>query len=132
MVFEGELATDVNIAQTKAKVGTDAEVFPFPAVGGQVFSWGGDRRRRGGDPQGLEAGAQALLTWLASTDAAKIRAGLLPAVSSRRTRAWATSAYPNNVQRNHRPRHWSTAGNDIRFDMSDQAPQSFGGTPGKG
>lgn len=24
------------------------------------------------------------------------------------------------------------AGDDVRFDMSDQAPQSFGGTPGKG
>jgi alpha-glucoside transport system substrate-binding protein len=24
------------------------------------------------------------------------------------------------------------AGDDFRFDMSDQAPQSFGGTPGKG
>lgn len=24
------------------------------------------------------------------------------------------------------------AGDDFRFDMSDQMPQSFGGTPGKG
>ena len=32
MVYEGDFA-QVNIQQTKAKVGTDAKVFPFPAVG---------------------------------------------------------------------------------------------------
>ncbi len=32
MVFEGDFVA-VNIAQTEAKIGTDAKVFPFPAVG---------------------------------------------------------------------------------------------------
>lgn len=32
MVFEGDFVS-VNIAQTEAKIGTDAKVFPFPAVG---------------------------------------------------------------------------------------------------
>ncbi|WP_043260897.1 ABC transporter substrate-binding protein, partial [Streptomyces sp. e14] len=32
MVYEGDFA-QVNIGETKAKVGTDAKVFPFPAVG---------------------------------------------------------------------------------------------------
>ncbi len=32
MVFEGDFVS-INIAQTEAKIGTDAKVFPFPAVG---------------------------------------------------------------------------------------------------
>lgn len=34
MVYEGDFV-GVNIAQTKAKIGTDAKVFPFPAVGAE-------------------------------------------------------------------------------------------------
>ncbi len=74
-------------------------------------------------------GAQALLTCLASTDAAKIWAGR--AASSRPTRRLDLGAYPNDVQRAI-AKALIAAGDNFRFDMSDQAPQSFGGTPGKG
>ena len=33
MVFEGDFVRRQHRAETKAKVGTDAKVFPFPAVG---------------------------------------------------------------------------------------------------
>ena len=111
MVYEGDFVA-INIAQTKAKIGTDAKVFPFPAVALKDTK-----------------GAQALLTWLASTDAAQIWARAGGFVSP--NKALDFSAYPNDVQRKI-AQALIAAGNNVRFDMSDQAPQSFGGTPGKG
>ncbi|WRZ92585.1 extracellular solute-binding protein [Streptomyces sp. NBC_01007] len=125
MVFEGDFV-GVNIAETKAKIGTDAKVFPFPAVGDKapVVS--------GGDAAVLlkeSKAGQALLTFLASSDAATVWAKLGGYLSPNKT--VADSAYPNAVQRS-MAKALIAAGDDFRFDMSDQAPQAFGGTPGKG
>ncbi|MFC8092617.1 ABC transporter substrate-binding protein [Streptomyces sp. NPDC057301] len=125
MVYEGDFA-QVNITQAKAKVGTDAKVFPFPTVGdtAPVVS--------GGDAavilQDSEA-AQALATFLASPDAATIQAKLGGYLSPNKN--VANSAYPNEVQQKI-AKALIDSGDDFRFDMSDQAPQAFGGTPGKG
>ncbi|MFF0289144.1 ABC transporter substrate-binding protein [Streptomyces sp. NPDC005262] len=125
MVFEGDFV-GINIAQTKAKIGTDAKVFPFPAVGAESpVVTGGDAAVALKDSKG----AQALLTWLASTDAAKIWAEQGGFISP--NKALDTAAYPNEVQRT-MAKALIAAGDAVRFDMSDQAPQSFGGTPGKG
>lgn len=125
MVFEGDFVS-VNIAQTKAKIGTDAKVFPFPAVGAESpVVTGGDAAVALKDSKG----AQALLTWLASTDAAKIMAGQGGFISP--NKELDVAAYPNEVQRT-MAKALVSAGDAVRFDMSDQAPQSFGGTPGKG
>ncbi|OEJ51816.1 ABC transporter substrate-binding protein [Streptomyces agglomeratus] len=125
MVFEGDFVA-VNIAQTKAKIGTDAKVFPFPAVDGESpVVTGGDAAVALKDSKG----AKALLTFLASTDAAKIWAGEGGFVSP--NKSLDVAAYPNDVQRDI-AKALIAAGDDFRFDMSDQAPQSFGGTPGKG
>ncbi|MFE9568662.1 ABC transporter substrate-binding protein [Streptomyces sp. NPDC006692] len=125
MVFEGDFAA-VNIAQTSAKIGTDAKSFPFPAVGGKApVVTGGDAAVALKDTKG----AQALLTWLASTDAARIWAKAGGFVSP--NKALDFGAYPNDVQRDI-AKSLIAAGDNVRFDMSDQAPQSFGGTPGKG
>ncbi|MFI8005378.1 ABC transporter substrate-binding protein [Streptomyces sp. NPDC086010] len=125
MVFEGDFVS-INIAQTKAEIGTDAKVFPFPAVGADSpVVTGGDAAVALKDGKG----AQALLTWLASTDAAKIWAEAGGFISP--NKALDTAAYPNDVQRKI-AEALIAAGDDVRFDMSDQAPQSFGGTPGKG
>ncbi|MBW8738943.1 MAG: carbohydrate ABC transporter substrate-binding protein [Streptomyces turgidiscabies] len=126
MVFEGDfVAANIN-ADTKAKIGTDAKVFPFPAVGDQapVVS-GGDVAvaLKGG------AGAQALLTFLGSTDAAEIWAAQGGFLSPNKTMDQA--AYKDEVTRNI-AKALITAGDDFRFDMSDQAPASFGGTQGVG
>ncbi|MFD9356536.1 ABC transporter substrate-binding protein [Streptomyces sp. NPDC060031] len=125
MVFEGDFVA-VNIAQTEAKVGTDALVFPFPAVGAKapVVS--------GGDVAvALKAskGAQALLTFLASTDAAEIQAREGGFVSP--NKAVDFGAYPNAIQRDI-AKTLIASGDDFRFDLSDQAPAAFGGTPGAG
>ncbi|MFI2374029.1 ABC transporter substrate-binding protein [Streptomyces sp. NPDC018964] len=125
MVYEGDFA-QVNIGETEAEVGTDAKVFPFPAVGdtAPVVS-GGDAAVILEDSKA----AQALATFLASPDAAAIHAKLGGFLSPNKN--VDPSAYPNDVQRKI-AEALVAAGDDFRFDMSDQAPQAFGGTPGKG
>ena len=125
MVYEGDFV-QVNIADTKAKVGTDAKVFPFPKVGdtAPVVS-GGDAAVVLKDSKG----AQALATFLASPDAATIQAKLGGYLSPNKN--VDISAYPNQIQQTI-AKALIASGDDFRFDMSDQAPQAFGGTPGKG
>ncbi|MFJ8821799.1 ABC transporter substrate-binding protein [Streptomyces sp. NPDC102467] len=125
MVYEGDFA-QVNIEQTKAKIGTDAKVFPFPAVGDKapVVS-GGDAAVILKDSKA----SQALVTWLASPEAATIQAKLGGYLSPNKN--VDLSAYPNEVQRTI-AKALVDSGDDFRFDMSDQTPQAFGGTPGKG
>ncbi|MFF6800575.1 extracellular solute-binding protein [Streptomyces sp. NPDC012616] len=125
MVYEGDFA-QVNIVQAGAKVGTDAKVFPFPAVGDSspVVS-GGDAAVILKDSEA----AQALATFLASPEAATIQAKLGGYLSPNKN--VPESAYPNPVQQK-MAKALIAAGDDFRFDMSDQAPQAFGGTPGKG
>ncbi|WDO08083.1 ABC transporter substrate-binding protein [Streptomyces murinus] len=125
MIYEGDFV-QVNIGETKAKVGTDAKVFPFPAVGSTapVVS-GGDAAVVLKDSKA----AQALMTFLASPDAATIQARLGGYLSPNKN--VAISAYPNSVQQKI-AKSLIASGDDFRFDMSDQAPQAFGGTPGKG
>jgi ABC-type glycerol-3-phosphate transport system substrate-binding protein len=126
MVFEGDfVAANIN-ADTKAKIGTDAKVFPFPAVGDQapVVS-GGDVAVALKDGKG----AQALLTFLGSTDAAEIWAAQGGFLSP--SKAMDQSAYKDDVTRDI-AKALIAAGDDFRFDMSDQAPAAFGGTQGVG
>ncbi|MGW7791143.1 ABC transporter substrate-binding protein [Streptomyces tricolor] len=125
MVYEGDFV-QVNIGETEAKVGTDAKVFPFPAVGEKapVVS-GGDAAVILKDSKA----AQALATFLASPDAATIQAKLGGYLSPNKN--VPISAYPNAVQQKI-AKALIASGDDFRFDMSDQAPQAFGGTPGKG
>ncbi|MFF3741559.1 ABC transporter substrate-binding protein [Streptomyces sp. NPDC002566] len=125
MVYEGDFA-QVNIDQAGVKVGTGAKVFPFPKAGdtAPVVS--------GGDAAVIlkdSGGAQALATFLASPDAAAIQAKLGGYLSPNKN--LDPSVYPNDVQRKI-AESLIAAGDDFRFDMSDQAPQAFGGTPGKG
>ncbi|WP_374196040.1 ABC transporter substrate-binding protein [Streptomyces sp. TS71-3] len=125
MVFEADFA-GANVQEAKAKIGTDAKIFPFPAVGRQapVVS-GGDAAVVLKDSKG----AQALATFLASPDAATIWAQAGGFLSP--DKSVDLAAYPNEEQRS-MAKALIDAGDDFRYDMSDQAPQSFGGTPGKG
>ncbi|MFE0377776.1 ABC transporter substrate-binding protein [Streptomyces inhibens] len=125
MVSSADFAA-ANISQTKAKVGTDAKVFPFPAVGaGSPVVTGGDVAVALKDNKA----SQALLTFLASTDAAKIWAQAGGFISPNKKLDQA--AYANDVMREI-AKALIAAGDDFRFDMSDQAPASFGGKPGQG
>ncbi|MFJ8650503.1 ABC transporter substrate-binding protein [Streptomyces sp. NPDC093546] len=125
MVFEGDFVS-INIGQTEAKIGTDAKVFPFPAVGAEPpVVTGGDVAVALTE----KPATQALMTFLASPDAARIWAGEGGFISP--NKSMDVAAYPNDVQRDI-AKALISAGDDFRFDMSDQMPQSFGGTPGKG
>ncbi|NNN36995.1 carbohydrate ABC transporter substrate-binding protein [Streptomyces sp. S3(2020)] len=126
MVFEGDFVTANINADTKAKVGTDAKVFPFPAVGADspVVS-GGDVAVALKDSEG----AQALLTFLASTDAAEVWAAQGGILSP--NKEMDQSTYKDEVTRQI-AKALIDAGDDFRFDMSDQAPAAFGGTQGAG
>ncbi len=127
MVYEGDFVGAFIGDNTKARVGEDAKVFPFPAVGSgkaPVVS-GGDVAVALKDGKG----AQALLAFLASTDAAQVWASSGGFVSP--NKSLDLSAYPNEVSRSI-AQGLIAAGDDFRFDMSDQAPAAFGGTAGKG
>ncbi|GAA0422128.1 ABC transporter substrate-binding protein [Streptomyces luteireticuli] len=125
MVYEGDFAA-ANITAAKAGIGTDAKVFPFPKVGAKApVVTGGDV----GVALKDGTAAQALLTFLASPDAASVWAhegGFLSA-----NRNLDPAAYPDDVQRSI-AKALVAAGDDFRFDMSDQAPAAFGGKPGQG
>ncbi len=125
MVFEGDFAA-ANVADARAELGKDAKVFPFPAVGAKSpVVTGGDVA------VALKSSraAQALLTFLASTDASRIWAQQGGYISANRNLDLA--AYPNAVLRKIASALIG-AGDAFRFDMSDQAPASFGGKPGQG
>ncbi|MYS22446.1 carbohydrate ABC transporter substrate-binding protein, CUT1 family [Streptomyces sp. DvalAA-14] len=127
MVYEADFVSAFISANTKAKVGTDAKEFPFPAVGtgkAPVVS-GGDVAVALKDSKG----AQALLTFIASTEAAKTWAQGGGYLSP--NKSLPLSAYPDDVQRDI-AKSLIASGDDFRFDMSDQAPAAFGGTKGQG
>ncbi|WP_055591104.1 ABC transporter substrate-binding protein [Streptacidiphilus griseoplanus] len=127
MVYEGDFVA-VNIAsETKAKVGQDAKFFPFPAVDGgkpPVVS-GGDVATVMKD----SPAAQALLQYLASPEAAAVAAAQGGFLSP--NKSLDLSVYPNDIARGI-AKSLMDAGDDFRFDMSDQAPAAFGGTKGSG
>ncbi|MBB5122670.1 sugar ABC transporter substrate-binding protein [Streptomyces eurocidicus] len=125
MVFEGDFAA-ANILATRAAIGKDAKVFPFPAVGAKPpVVTGGDVG------VALKDGpaAQALLTFLASADAARVWAAEGGFLSANKN--LDPAAYPDDVLRSI-AKALVSAGDDFRFDMSDLAPASFGGKPGQG
>ncbi|AXK33113.1 carbohydrate ABC transporter substrate-binding protein [Streptomyces armeniacus] len=126
VVFEADFV-GVNVTNdTKAEIGEDVKVFPFPRVGAK------EPVVTGGDVAvGLKDGkaAQAMLTFLASTDAAAVMAEQGGFISPNKELDRAN--YPNDVQREI-AKALTDAGDDFRFDMSDQAPAAFGGTKGEG
>ncbi|GAA1878786.1 ABC transporter substrate-binding protein [Streptantibioticus ferralitis] len=127
MVYEGDFVATNIASDTKAKLGTDAKFFPFPAVdGGKApLVSGGDVAVALKD----NAGAQALLQYLASPDAARIAVQQGGFISP--DKALDLSVYPNATQRA-LAQSVIQAGDTFRFDMSDQAPAAFGGTKGQG
>ncbi|UED86037.1 ABC transporter substrate-binding protein [Streptomyces profundus] len=131
MVFEADFVGSVITDSTDAVIGEDARVFPFPAVGAgdpPVVSAGDAAVAVSTDGQASEA-QEALMTFLASTDAAAIWAEPGGFVSPNKSLEF--DVYPNEVQRGI-AEALIAAGDDFRFDMSDQTPAAFGGTTGQG
>ena len=125
MVIEGDFVPGA-AANTELEPGTGYDVFPFPALGDveNAVMGGGDsivmfRRTRA---------SEALLEYLASPEAAEIwarRGGFSTA-----NRNVPDSAYPDEITR--RTATAIADADTFRFDMSDQQPAAFGGTPGQG
>lgn len=115
------------LKNTKAKIGTDAKFFAFPAVdnGKAPVVTGGDVAVAMKD----SPGAQALLNFLASPDAARIWAQQGGYISPNKNLDLA--AYRDDAIRKIAS-NLIAAGDNFRFDMSDQAPATFGGTKGDG
>lgn len=127
MVFEGDFVAGVIAAQTRARLGTDADAFAFPAAGGPaaMVVAGGDaavlmRRSAAGD---------ALIRYLASPQAAAIWAARGGFVSPNVN--LSLSAYPGGLSRSI-ARSLLEAGSSFRFSLSDLTPAGFGGTEGRG
>jgi alpha-glucoside transport system substrate-binding protein len=127
MVYEGDFVAGVISGDTRAELGVDAGVFPFPVVGppGPTVVAGGDaavlmRRSPAGD---------ALIRYLASPQAAAIWAGLGGFVSPNIN--LGLSVYPDAISRSIAA-GLLQAGDNFRFSLSDLTPAAFGGTDGQG
>ncbi|MCW2595168.1 MAG: extracellular solute-binding protein [Jatrophihabitans sp.] len=130
VVFEGSfVATTITGDKLPAKVGTDAKFFPFPSVDGSKPALVG-----GGDfAVGFtkNAAVQPFLAYLASAEAAKAIVGSPGSGFLSANKNLATSDY-NDATSGELGKQIVSVGDNFRFDMSDQAPAEFGGTPNKG
>jgi ABC-type glycerol-3-phosphate transport system substrate-binding protein len=127
MVFEGDFVAGIISGETRAELGVDAGVFPFPAVGqpGPAVVAGGDAAvlmRR-------SAAGEALIRYLASSQAAAIWAAAGGFVSPNIN--LGLSAYPDEISRSVAA-SLLEAGDNFRFSLSDLTPAGFGGTEGQG
>src|SRR3954454_4519387 len=125
-VIEGDFVPGVVAGKTKLKPGTGYNVFDFPSVNGSqpTVVGGGDNLIMFKD----SPAAEAFVKFMASPEAGKVWVSQ-GGVSSPNKNV-PPSAYPDAITR-------STAtklaqAQTFRFDMSDLAPASFGGTPGQG
>ena len=128
MVYEGDFVGSViPTLNGSPQPGTDFDYFPFPSINGSPpsVSGGGDVAVMLHDtPQ-----ARALIKYLASPDAGTIWAKLGGFTST--NKKVDTSVYPNAIAKK-AAQDLINAGDNVAFDMSDQAPAAFGGTAGSG
>jgi ABC-type glycerol-3-phosphate transport system substrate-binding protein len=127
MVVEGDFVAGVITAQTKARIGIDVDVAPFPAAHSAVPAVVG-----GGDVavqlRSSRAAAE-LMRYLATPAAAAIWAAAGGFVSA--NLELDLSVYPDDVTRSI-ARSLLEAGDGFRFDLSDLQPTAFGSTPNAG
>jgi len=126
MIIEGDFVPSAVAGKTKLEPGTGYGVFPFPSVdgsGGMVVGGGDSIVTFKQTPA-----SRALIEYLATPEAAGI---------------WARRGGFSSPNENVSPDVYSddisrgiataiTEAETFRFDMSDLAPASFGGTPGQG
>ena len=130
VVYEGSfVASTITGDKLPAKVGTDAKYFAFPSINGSKPSIVG-----GGDfAVGFttNAAVQPFLAFLATAEAAKALVGTAGTGFLSANKNLQPSDYSNAVS-GQIGKDIIDAGDNFRFDMSDQAPAEFGGTPNKG
>ncbi|MBT2491018.1 carbohydrate ABC transporter substrate-binding protein [Streptomyces sp. ISL-96] len=130
MVYEGDFVAGIAKDQFGKKPGEGVSFFPFPAVeGGEapVVS-GGDAAVVLKDGKNQKA-AMKFLEYLASPESAAVWAGAGGFLSP--NKKVEPAAYGDDTTRKI-AKSLTDAGDSVRFDMSDQAPASFGGTKGTG
>ena len=130
IVYEASfVATTIQGDKDPAKLGTDALFFPFPSINGSkpVMEAAGDFAVA----FGKNKAAQAFLTYLASPEAAQTLVSAPDSGFLSANENVPNSAYPDKTSAQ-LGQQIVGVGDNFRFDMSDQAPASFGGTPNKG
>ncbi len=130
VVYEASfVATTIAGDKLPAKVGVDAKVFPFPSVNGSapVVEAAGDfgcaftKNKAAAQFLGYLAGKEAATTLVSTTGS-----GFLSVNKNVDTTSYNDKTSAQLAQ------DMVKVGNNFRFDMSDQTPADFGGTPNKG
>ncbi|MEU4546580.1 ABC transporter substrate-binding protein [Nonomuraea dietziae] len=125
MVIEADFVA-ASATQSGAKIGETAKIFPFPKVGDTApVVLGGDIAVALKD----SPGAMALLEFLASKEGGEVWAKLPGYLSPNRN--VSPDNYPSELTKQ-LAQTIISAGETVRYDMSDLAPSAFGGTDGKG
>jgi alpha-glucoside transport system substrate-binding protein len=125
MVAEADFVATPAV-QAGAKVGEEAKIFPFPKAGDTApVVLGGDVAVAMKDTPG----AMALLQFLASKEGGEIWAKLPGYLSPNKN--VSPDNYPDPLTKQ-LGQTIISAGDAVRYDMSDLAPSAFGGTDGKG
>jgi alpha-glucoside transport system substrate-binding protein len=130
LVYEGDFVGGIVSGDLGRTVGEDAKFFPFPAVDGgpAPVVGGGDAAVALKSGKNTKAGMK-LLEYLATPEAAEIWAKAGGYLSP--NQKLDPAAYADDTTRE-TAKSLVGAGDTVRFDMSDQTPPAFGGTPGKG
>jgi alpha-glucoside transport system substrate-binding protein len=128
MVYEGDFVAGTIKETTKATLGKDAKFFPFPTAGKSttptVISGGDAAVAMKNDPATM-----ALVKYLASAPAASVWAHEGGFLSP--NKQVPVTDYPDETTRS-LVKQLIDAGDNFRFDMSDQTPTQFGATKGSG
>ncbi|MUL44168.1 extracellular solute-binding protein [Streptomonospora sp. PA3] len=125
MVYEADFVA-ASAQEAGATVGETAKAFPFPAVGEQPpVVVGGDIAVAMTETEGV----QRLMAYLASPEAQTTWAGLGGYLSA--NSQVQADAYPDEFTQT-LAQTILEAGDDVRYDLSDQVPSQFGATEGKG
>ncbi|WP_214106457.1 ABC transporter substrate-binding protein [Acrocarpospora catenulata] len=125
MVIEADFVAS-SATQSGAVIGEDAKAMPFPKAGDTApVVLGGDV----GVAMKDNAGAMALLEFLASKEGGDIWAKEPGYLSPNRN--VSPDNYPSELTKQ-LAQTIISAGEAVRYDMSDLAPSAFGGTDGKG
>jgi alpha-glucoside transport system substrate-binding protein len=125
MVIEADFVA-TQATQDGAKVGEGAKYFPFPKAGDTApVVLGGDVAVVMKD----SPGAMALVQFLASKEGGEIWAKLPGYLSPNKN--VSPDNYPDELTKQ-LGQTIVSAGDAVRYDMSDLAPSAFGGTDGKG
>jgi len=130
IVYEASfVATTITGDKLPAKVGVTAKFFPFPSINGSQPTL-----EAAGDFAVAFSNApvvQAFLQYVASPEAAKELVSAPGSGFISANKNLSTSAYPDSTLAQ-LAQQLVSVGDNFRFDMSDQAPAAFGGTPNKG